>query len=260
MKGYIYIRTNEWCEIKNVYKVGITHSIKDRNHTYITGEIIRGYFIKIFELDVNEIKLRLIDNIIKLKFEKFKVYINGGTEFYDKIIIDKIDIFLIKNNIIFKLVSEYELYNINQKNIFNIFIEKYIKFIKIKPIQLPSKIKYNLFKLIINEPCFKKAIKISEAVNEARSPYISKKQIKNIIDNIINKYPDLSNEEILLKMKEINNKISIMATVENVEEQLFRRRLNKKEKEIIDKCFEIKFYLNIKNSIYDNFKWIDELI
>ena len=35
MKGYIYIRTNEWCEMKNVYKVGITKSIKDRNNTYI---------------------------------------------------------------------------------------------------------------------------------------------------------------------------------------------------------------------------------
>jgi len=31
MKGYIYIRTNEWCELKNIYKVGITKSIKDRN-------------------------------------------------------------------------------------------------------------------------------------------------------------------------------------------------------------------------------------
>lgn len=45
MKGYIYIRTNEWCELKKLYKVGITKSIKDRNNSYITGEIIRGRFI-----------------------------------------------------------------------------------------------------------------------------------------------------------------------------------------------------------------------
>jgi hypothetical protein len=83
---------------------------------------------------------------------------------------------------------------------------------------------------IINEPCFKIAIRESEAINEAKSPYISKKQIKNIIDIIINKYLELSNEEILLKMKEINNKISIMAIVENVEEHLFKRTLNKKRK------------------------------
>lgn len=54
MKGYIYIRTNEWCQMKNVYKVGITKSIIDRNNSYITGEIIRGSFIKIFELNNDE--------------------------------------------------------------------------------------------------------------------------------------------------------------------------------------------------------------
>jgi hypothetical protein len=47
-------------------------------------------------------------------------------------------------------------------------------------------------------------------------------------------------------IKEMNKKISNMAIIENIEEQLFKRKLNKKEKEIIDECFELKFYLNIK--------------
>jgi hypothetical protein len=142
-------------------------------------------------------------------------------------------------------------------------IDLFIKLNNNEPIDrkiLPSKRKLNLFNLIINEPCFKKAIRHSETTIEARSPYISKKQVKNIIDIIVNKFPELSNEEILIKMKEMNKKISNMSIIENIEEQLFKRKLNKKEKEIIDECFEIKFYLNIKNSIYDNFKWIDELI
>jgi len=130
MKGYIYIRTNEWCEMKNVYKVGITNSIKDRNNTYITGEIIRGKFVKIFELDIKENQLKFIDNIIKLKFKKLNVYIDAGTEFYDKIIIDKIDKFLIKNNINFKLVNENDL---NRKNNINKFIENIINKNKIIP-------------------------------------------------------------------------------------------------------------------------------
>jgi len=130
MKGYIYIRTNEWCEMKNVYKVGITNSIKDRNNTYITGEIIRGKFVKIFELDIKENQLKFIDNIIKLKFKKLNVYIDAGTEFYDKIIIDKIDKFLIKNNINFKLVNED---NLNRKNNINKFIENIINKNKITP-------------------------------------------------------------------------------------------------------------------------------
>ena len=118
MKGYIYIRTNEWCELKKIYKVGITKSIKDRNYTYITGEIIRGKFIKIFELDFNDNnnQLKYIDNIIKIKFKKLNVYFDAGTEFYDISIIDKIDDFLLKNNIKFKLVNEDELKRLNRIN------------------------------------------------------------------------------------------------------------------------------------------------
>ena len=126
MKGYIYIRTNEWCELKNIYKVGITKSIKDRNNSYITGEIIRGKFIKIFELDFNDNdndnkndndkQLKYIDNIIKIKFKKLNVYFDAGTEFYDITIIDKIDDFLLKNNIKFKLVNEDEIKRLNRKN------------------------------------------------------------------------------------------------------------------------------------------------
>ena len=130
MKGYIYIRTNEWCELKEVYKVGITTSIKDRNNSYITGEIIRGNFLKIFELDVNNNQLKYIDKIIKSKFKKLNVYIDGGTEFYNKIIIDKIDEFLLKNNIKFKLVNEDELNRLNRKNnkSINDIIQKYIEY------------------------------------------------------------------------------------------------------------------------------------
>jgi glycine cleavage system H lipoate-binding protein len=41
-KGTIYIRDNEWYKKENVVKLGIASFAKDRNSTYITGEIIRG--------------------------------------------------------------------------------------------------------------------------------------------------------------------------------------------------------------------------
>jgi len=63
--GYIYIRDNEWYKQCNVFKVGITTSIKDRENTYITGEIYKGNYVKIYELNVNKTKyLNLIDNKI----------------------------------------------------------------------------------------------------------------------------------------------------------------------------------------------------
>jgi predicted helicase len=147
MKGYIYIRTNEWYELKEVYKVGITTSIKDRNNSYITGEIIRGNFLKIFELDVNDNQLKYIDKIIKSKFKKLNIYIDGGTEFYDKIIIDKIDEFLLKNNIKFKLVNEEELNRLNRKTnkSINDIIQKYIKF---KSIINPKIHQYQILNII----------------------------------------------------------------------------------------------------------------
>ena len=70
--SYLYIRDNEWYKQHNVYKVGITTSIKDRDNTYITGEIDRGIFIKIYEL---------IDNLLKKNLLYLNKYNNGGTEF-----------------------------------------------------------------------------------------------------------------------------------------------------------------------------------
>jgi len=115
-KGYIYIRDNEWYKISNVYKVGITTSIKDRSNTYITGELYRGFYVKIYELNVNEKKLHLIDNLLKKTFKNYNVYVDGGKEFYNKNIINEIEPFFIENKIKFVSKTEDELKRINRKN------------------------------------------------------------------------------------------------------------------------------------------------
>jgi len=117
--------------MKNVYKVGIIKFIKNRNDTYITSEIIRGHFIKIFELNINDNQLRIIDNLIKSKFKNYNIYFDGGTEFYKKEISNKIEDFLIKYNIKFKLVDENELFRNKRKKIVE-FINKIINY-KLKP-------------------------------------------------------------------------------------------------------------------------------
>ena len=115
-KGYIYYRDNSWFKSNDVYKVGITSSIKDRNSTYITGEFTRGKFIKILELtNISSHKLKLIDTLIKINFKYLNVYIDGGTEFYKRDeIFNVIELFLIKHKIKFKLVDESELKKINK--------------------------------------------------------------------------------------------------------------------------------------------------
>jgi predicted helicase len=129
--GYIYIRDNEWYMQHNVYKVGITTSIKDRSSTYITGELYRGFYVKIYELKVSQSTLKFIDNIITGKFKKdYNVYFDGGTEFYDRKIINMIEPCLNELNIDFICITEDELKRINRKNNKDIIINNYLKLIK----------------------------------------------------------------------------------------------------------------------------------
>ena len=128
--GYIYIRDNKWYVENNVYKVGITTSIKDRSNTYITGELYRGFYVKIYELKVNQSMLKIIDNKIKNKFKKdYNIYFDGGTEFYNRKILNIIEPYLNELNIKFTSKTEDELKRINRDKIQ--IINKFKKF-KIK--------------------------------------------------------------------------------------------------------------------------------
>ena len=115
-KGYIYIRDNEWYREDNIYKVGITTSIKDRNNTYITGELYRGFYIKIYEFNINQQKLNIIDKLLKREFKYLNIYFDGGTEFYDRCIIDIIEEFFIKYKFDFTSIAENELKRLNRNN------------------------------------------------------------------------------------------------------------------------------------------------
>ena len=115
-KGYIYIRDNEWYKEDNIYKVGITTSIKDRSNTYITGELYRGFYVKIYEFNINQQKLNIIDRLLKREFKYLNIYFDGGTEFYDRCIINVIEAFFIKYKFDFITTTEDEL----KRKIYNI--------------------------------------------------------------------------------------------------------------------------------------------
>ena len=63
--GYIYLRDNAWYKSENTIKLGIASNTKERDGTYVTGEIIRGEFIKVFEVPHD--KMRVIDLPKKMK-------------------------------------------------------------------------------------------------------------------------------------------------------------------------------------------------
>jgi len=121
--GFVYIRDNNWYKREDVLKMGIATDIKARNSTYITGEVNRGVFIKIFS--VPDQSLIIIDKCLKRYFKKYQIYKGGGTEFYNRDIVNLITPYLLSMN----GVTEIDINEINNesKNKAGRLILKYMK-------------------------------------------------------------------------------------------------------------------------------------
>ncbi len=109
----VYIRTNDWYERENVVKMGISASVKDRENTYITGEFNRGHYISIIEIPPD--KMRLLDKSLKLYFKPQHIYTDGGTEFYDKSIVEQLEPYFAKLKLEYKFLTAEEIASINRR-------------------------------------------------------------------------------------------------------------------------------------------------
>ena len=138
--SHVYIRWNDWWESLNIVKLGITISGKDRDSVYATGEPNRGSYLTIIEVPSKQLKC--IDNLLKFEFKQEQYYkAGGGTEFYNKSIIDLIEPFLKKLNINYRFLTMDEILNIErQERLASLSlcklnkIKKYFKKINIKKI------------------------------------------------------------------------------------------------------------------------------
>jgi len=159
--GYIYIRTNEYWDLYNAFKLGKTLSIPDREQTYITSEVKRGFYVMVIEID-----LIILDNIekqLQIYFNKLNLHIkfNAGIEFYKKEVINFIIPYLDTNNIKYTILSKDEIDGLirkiriydNSKN--NISDDESIEYIEkqIENIELNNKIykPRNYQEIIINK-------------------------------------------------------------------------------------------------------------
>lgn len=111
--GYIYIRTHSSYNLQNAYKLGKTINIPERDDTYKTSEINKGKFIIVYEINIKQ--LNIIDNLLKSEFKELNVRFDGGTEFYNKIIIDKIEPYFDKLGLKFKKLSQDEINELIRK-------------------------------------------------------------------------------------------------------------------------------------------------
>lgn len=117
MMGTIYIRDNELCKHKNVYKLGIASFGKNRDDSYVTYEHKRGEMVRVFTIPL--LKMKIIDNCMKHYFQEFRNYQGGGTEYYDRCIIDMIEPYLQKLNIEYKVLTKKEINTMERCNRLN---------------------------------------------------------------------------------------------------------------------------------------------
>ena len=128
-KGTIYLRDNNWYRSENVIKLGISEYAKDRSSSYITGEVVRGEYISVIEIPFD--KMSKLDKDLKSYFQSYHINRGGGTEFYNRRIIDQIEKYIKKLNIEYRVLTKEEILLMNrcERNIPSYDIYKKIQII-----------------------------------------------------------------------------------------------------------------------------------
>lgn len=111
--GYIYVRQHTSYDNYDVCKLGKTINIPDRDSQYSTGEIIRGKFTHVYEVKCNQ--LSIIERLLQCKFKDYNVRYDGGTEFYNKIIISQIGNVFENNYVSYRQLTENEISDLIRK-------------------------------------------------------------------------------------------------------------------------------------------------
>jgi hypothetical protein len=105
--GYIYIRSHLYYDIDNVCKIGKTHNIPERDTQYATGELKKGYFKDVYEVLFED--MSIIEKLIQMEFYNLNVKFNGAKEFYNKIIIELIEPYLLSLDIVYRKLTQQEI-------------------------------------------------------------------------------------------------------------------------------------------------------
>lgn len=107
--AYFYARDNWWFSQENVFKLGVCTCIKDRNNTYLTGEVRQGTFVYVIQIAHED--MHRVDRYLKTKLASYHVYAEGGTEFYrrDSIENGRIEHDLTLINVMYKVLTREEI-------------------------------------------------------------------------------------------------------------------------------------------------------
>ena len=228
--NWIYNRTIDYNKVEELFK-----ELEKTTDYYKIGWTLHAF------KDISTNNIKLLDGqhrreAIKLYLDKYDINMNDNNEII-------LWIYLFENEIDNEEQIIELFKNINNNKSFD---EK----------ELPSKRKIELIKLLKLHHILSKGIKLDPRRNTSHSPYIHIKEFKGIIDKILEYYSHLTNEMIINRLQYINHRISLLTTEENWNSLFGKREISDKRLEIINKCHNIKFYLNIKDSKYNYNEWI----
>jgi superfamily II DNA or RNA helicase len=111
--GFVYVREHIYYENDKICKLGKSKNISNRDNCYATCEYRRGKFGLVIEISNNQIfDDTYVEKLLQKYFKNYHSKIDGGSEFYQKKIIDEIVPFLSNTIIAFKVLSEKEINNL----------------------------------------------------------------------------------------------------------------------------------------------------
>jgi len=164
------------------------------------------------------------------------------------------------NPIILLIIHEFtEINELNEEIIYKLHINSNMSK-ALEKYQIPSKIRKILIEKIKKDIILSNGISKVKNTKTAHYPKLSLNELGEFAGKILIEYPEIKIEdeikinEIINNLKKINNYLSLIFTNDNLIK--LKYGLNKKERERIKKCFEYKFYLNMKDSEYSIDKWI----
>jgi len=230
------IYTSNWIYNRNINEERVNSIYENIKNNIEIGWILEGYEDKI----TNNIKILNGQH----RGEAIKKYLR---EFDDFFVCNK-DI----------LIWIYEIENEEKQEDYIINLFKLLNSsIQINEYELPCKRKIELIKDVKQNNILNKGIKDDPKTNSSHQPYIHIKELKVIFDMILRENYNLSNSEIINNLVKINNIIGCICNKNSLDKLFGKKIITDKRLNIINKCNDIKFYLNIKESNYNKEIWIN---
>ncbi len=157
---------------------------------------------------------------------------------------ENIDIFLVKHTV----ASD------DSEDIYDLHIKSNL----CKPLergQIPNFKRTALIKAFKANQILKNGISSTRTALRAQQPKISLNELAELAGEISMKYPEMPTELIIYNIKDINHRLSLMFTVDNLSNMTLKGQ--KIKPEILEKANKIKFYLNIRDSKFNKDNWIN---